>query len=160
MKTGGKNSLKNVWCYVLHHVRLFVTLWTVARQAPLSMGFSRQEYWSELPCLAPGNFPNPGTEPASPVSPALQILYPWATRKALLLYCNSTLFEKQNGTIERAIDQESRGLGIPDFATNKGQQEEGGLELSPALKSDTQPLKLLLYDPRQVTQLSLLFSHL
>ena len=39
------------------HVRLFETIWTRAHQAPLSMGFSRQEYWSELPCPLPGNFP-------------------------------------------------------------------------------------------------------
>ena len=39
-------------------VRLFVTPWTVACQAPLSMGFSRQEYWSGLPCLPPGDLPN------------------------------------------------------------------------------------------------------
>ena len=44
----------------------FVTLWTVAHQAPLSMGFPRQEYWSELPFLSPGDLPNPGTEPSSP----------------------------------------------------------------------------------------------
>ena len=50
-----------------------MTLWTVARQAPLSMGFSRQEYWSGLPCLPPGNLPNAGIEPASPVAPALQV---------------------------------------------------------------------------------------
>ena len=42
-----------------------VTPWTVAHQAPLSMGFSRQEYWSGLPFLPPGDFPSPGTEPAS-----------------------------------------------------------------------------------------------
>jgi len=48
-----------------------VTLWTVAHQAPLSMGFLRQEYWSGLPCLPPGNLPNPGIEPVSPMSPAL-----------------------------------------------------------------------------------------
>ena len=46
-------------------------LWTVAHQAPLSMGFSRQEHWSGLPCLPPGDLPNPGTEPSSPASPAL-----------------------------------------------------------------------------------------
>ena len=43
-------------------VQLFVPLWTVDRQTPLSMGFSRQEYWSRLPCPPPGNLPNPGTE--------------------------------------------------------------------------------------------------
>ena len=48
-------------CVLSHfsHVQLFVTPWTVARQAPLSMGFSRQEYWSGLPCPPPGNLPNP-----------------------------------------------------------------------------------------------------
>ena len=43
-----------------------VTPWTVARQAPLSMGFSRQEYWSRLPFPSPGDLPNPGIEPQSP----------------------------------------------------------------------------------------------
>ena len=52
-------------------VQLFATLWTVACQAPLSMGFSRQEYWSELPCPPPGYLPNPGIEPGSLTSPAL-----------------------------------------------------------------------------------------
>ena len=52
-------------------VQLFVTLWAVACQAPLSMEFSRQEYWSGLPCLPPGDLPNPEMEPTSPVSPAL-----------------------------------------------------------------------------------------
>ena len=42
------------------HVQLFATPWTVARQAPLSMGFSRQEYWSGLPCPPPGDLPDPG----------------------------------------------------------------------------------------------------
>ena len=55
-------------------VQLFVTLWTMACQALLSMGLSRQEYWSGLPYLPPGHLhlPNPGIEPAYPVSPALQ----------------------------------------------------------------------------------------
>ena len=47
-------------------------LWTVAHQAPLSKGFSRREYWSELPVPPPGSLPDPGTKTASPVSPALQ----------------------------------------------------------------------------------------
>ena len=52
-------------------VQLFATLWTAACQTPLSMGFSRQEYWSGLPCCPPGNLPNPGIKPASLISPAL-----------------------------------------------------------------------------------------
>ena len=54
----------------LSHVRLFATPWTVACQAPLSMGFSRQEYWCGLPLPSPGDLPHPGIEPASHVSPA------------------------------------------------------------------------------------------
>ena len=55
------------------HFCIYVTLWTVALQAPLSMGFSRQEYWSGLPCSPSGDFPNPGIEPTFlvSVSPAL-----------------------------------------------------------------------------------------
>jgi len=52
-------------------VQLFVTTWTVARQAPLSMEFSRQEYWSGLPCPPPEDLPNPGIKPVSLTSPAL-----------------------------------------------------------------------------------------
>ena len=48
------------------------TLWTVAHQAPLSMGFSRQEYWSGLPFPLPGDLPDPGIQPVFPVSPVLQ----------------------------------------------------------------------------------------
>ena len=50
----------------LSRVRLFVTPWTVAHQAPPSMEFSRQEYWSGLPFPSPGDLPNPGIEPSSP----------------------------------------------------------------------------------------------
>ena len=49
-------------------------LWTVARQAPLSMGFSRREYWSRLPFPYPGTLPNPGTEPRSPALQADSLL--------------------------------------------------------------------------------------
>ena len=55
----------------LSHVWLLANLKTVAFQAPLSMGFSRQEYWSGLLCPPPGDLPDPGIEPMSPVSPAL-----------------------------------------------------------------------------------------
>ena len=51
---------------VLSCVKLFATPWTIARQAPPSMGFSRQEYWSGLPFASPGDLPDPGIEPGSP----------------------------------------------------------------------------------------------
>ena len=47
-------------------VQLFAILWTIACQAPLSMGFSRQEYWSGLPCPPPGHLPDPEIKPTSP----------------------------------------------------------------------------------------------
>ena len=53
------------------HVQLFATLWTVAPQVPLSIGFSRQEYWTGLPCPPPGNLPDPGIETTSPVESLL-----------------------------------------------------------------------------------------
>ena len=56
---------------MLNHVQLFAMPWTVARQAPLSMGFSRQEYQSGLPFPSPGDLPNPGIKPTSSTSPVL-----------------------------------------------------------------------------------------
>ena len=58
-------------CPSLGRVRLFATPWTAAHQAPLSMGFSRKEHWSGLPCPPPGDLPSPGTEPVSLASLAL-----------------------------------------------------------------------------------------
>ena len=52
-------------------VQLFATLWTVAHQAPLSMGFYKSEYWSGLPWPPPGDLPNPGIELVSLMSPAM-----------------------------------------------------------------------------------------
>ena len=52
----------------LSHVQLFVTPWTIAHQASLSLGFSRQEYWNGLPFSPPEDLPNAGTEPTSHVS--------------------------------------------------------------------------------------------
>ena len=67
------------WIYQLHvcalscftRVCLFETPWTVAQKAPPFMGFSRQEYWSGVPCPPPGGLPDPGMEPVSLMSPAL-----------------------------------------------------------------------------------------
>ena len=60
-------------CVLSHfsHVSHFVTLWTVPCQAPLFMGFSRQKYWSGLPCPPPGDLPNPQIEPRSPTLQAI-----------------------------------------------------------------------------------------
>ena len=67
-------------------------LWTIARQAPLSMGFSRQEYWSGLLCPPPGDLPDPGIEPTSLTSPALAGRYftTSVTWEALKKVCENT----------------------------------------------------------------------
>ena len=56
-------------------VQLFVTPWTVARQAPLSMGFSSQGYWNGLPFPSPGYLPEPGIKPGSPALQAESLLF-------------------------------------------------------------------------------------
>ena len=58
-------------CVYAESLQSYPTIWTVACQAPLSMRFSREEYWSGLPCPPPGDLPNPGIETASLTSPAL-----------------------------------------------------------------------------------------
>ena len=72
----GENSLDELLSECVHaqslQLCLTATLWTVACQAPLSVGFSRQEYWNGLPCPPPGTLPDPGVEPGSPAPPALQ----------------------------------------------------------------------------------------
>ena len=65
------SRLHNLGARKLSGVRLFVTPWTVPHQAPLSMGFSWQEYWCRLPFPPPGDRPHPGNEPTSPLPPAL-----------------------------------------------------------------------------------------
>ena len=60
----------NSWWFIRCRVQLFVTPWTVARQAPLSRGFPRKEYWSGLPFPSSGDLPDPEIEPRSPALPA------------------------------------------------------------------------------------------
>ena len=72
---GGRSKREGIYlrlhaCFCSSHVQLFMTLWTLAQQ-DISMGFSKQEYWSGLSCTPPGDLPNPGTEPVSLMSPAL-----------------------------------------------------------------------------------------
>ena len=78
--------------YLLNHVQLFATLWTVAHQIPLSMGFPRQEYWGGLPFPSPGDLPNPGFKPVYPALqanslPLSHLGSPW-TYMYLYLYVN------------------------------------------------------------------------
>ena len=66
LSLGWKLSINGGCLHGFIQVWLFVTLWIVACQTPLCMRFSRQEYWSGLPCPPPGDLPNPGIEPRSP----------------------------------------------------------------------------------------------
>ena len=75
----------------LSHVRLFATPWTVAYQASLSMGFSRQEYWSGLPFPSPGDLPDPGIEPGSPALEA-DALTSEPPGKPISIYTTSYLY--------------------------------------------------------------------
>ena len=81
-------------CSLLSRVRLFVTAWTVAHQAPLSMGFSRPEYWSGLPFPSPGDLPNPGIEPVSCIAGRFFII--WATNQDMILktHCRIQAFTR------------------------------------------------------------------
>ena len=72
---------------MLSHVRIFVTLWTVARQALLSMEFSSQESWSGFSCPSPGELPNPEIEPGSPALEADSLL----SEPPGKLYCSPTV---------------------------------------------------------------------
>ena len=78
-----------VCVYVLFSVmsNSFVTPWTITRQAPLSMGFSRQEYWSGLPCPPPGDLPNPGIECKSPAWQADSLLF--SHQEAINIYIHT-----------------------------------------------------------------------
>ena len=84
----------------LSHVQLFVTLWTVACQDPLSIGFFRQEYCSGLPFPPLGDLPDPGIEPASPVSQAdsLPLNHQGSPRSPILLL--NCLHIKQDTTAQ------------------------------------------------------------
>ena len=89
----------NLCAQWLSLIRLLVTPWTVARQAPQSMGFSRQGYWSELPRPPPGDLPDSGIEPGPSAAPALQVesLIPH------LLKCEQVFVISSNNLAENRI---------------------------------------------------------
>ena len=95
-------------------VRLFATPWTVAYQAPLSMGFSRQEYWSGLPFPSPEDLPDPGIKPQPP---ALQ------TDTLLSEPPGKPINRSNNTTLSHLSEKPSPGLGtcLPGASTGKGQ---------------------------------------
>ena len=102
---------------------LFVTPWTVARQASLSIGFSRQEYWSGLPFPPPRNLPHPGTEPTSPSSPALAggFFTTWATWEVQTTVYSQTKIDSQVQKREKK-KQHQKTLVVPN---GRGKQRRG-----------------------------------
>src|SRR5574339_157875 len=97
-------------------VQLFATLWTVARQAPLSMGFSRQEYQNGLPCPPPGDLPEPGIEPVSFMSPAL----------ADRFFTTSTTCKAKNIIVTPINNNLARQRGFPSLPPGIGFQGRPG----------------------------------
>ena len=87
-------------------VELFAALWTAACQAPLSIRFSRQEYWSGLPCPPPEDLPNPGIKPTSLMSPTL----------AGGFFTTSATWEAQDRFIRAKLRTlvEKKSLSVPD----------------------------------------------
>ena len=90
-------------CVLSHYscVRLFGTLWTGVHQAPLSMGFSMQEYWSGLPCPPPGALPYSGINPASFTSPALTSVF--FTISTIWEFYTPIVFSHQSHGIQRLL---------------------------------------------------------
>ena len=116
--TCGASNLDQVKCHLFSCVWLFVTLWTVAHQAPLSMEFSRQEFWSELPCPPSGDLPNPGIKPMFVKSPALRGSLPLAPLEKPLcmrhmassrLFVHITIWFQDNSLRERCQQLANKG---------------------------------------------------
>ena len=91
------SCVKSKW-ESLSRVRLFVTPWTVAHQAPVSIGFSRQEYWSGWPFPSPGDLPDPGIEP-----PCRQTLYCLCRQRSTFLISGAFMRFSEDGTTFRSF---------------------------------------------------------
>ena len=138
------------WCSGLCHfsrVQLFATPWTVAHQAPLSLGFSRQEHWSGLPRSPPGALPDPGIEPTSLVSPAL----------AGQLFTTSATWEALETTDQTPKNQQtqwhSQRQGRTAFPSQEARGSETVAQVGPVPSIPAVPTSSHLYPclPRQAT---------
>ena len=101
-------------------VQLFVTPWTVACQAPLSMGFSRQEYCSGLPCPPPGDLPNPGIKPASLTSALAGGFYPPALPGKLVSREEQEKLRRNRFTVGRGGEISVAASQWPQVSVPKG----------------------------------------
>ena len=146
----GTSCLHNVCVRVLSHfshVRLFVTLWTA--KAPLSMGFSRQEYWSGLLCPPLGDLPNPGVEPGSLRSPALATwsLNHWANTE-VPIFCNLKIVQFSSvaqscPTLCDPMNHSTPGLPVhhqlPEFTQTHVHRVSDAIQPSHPLSSPSPP---------------------
>ena len=121
--------------WVLSHVQLFAIQWTTASQAPLSIEFSKQEYWSGLPFPSPGDLPDPGIERLSVVSPVLAggfftswvnrephfvvNLYSWGAREPSLFGLSDGSVKEQEGNWGRDLRAGERGRRKHRFLINE-----------------------------------------
>ena len=108
---------KNIVCCLLscfNHAWLFVTPWTIAYQAPLSMGFSRQEYWSGLPCPPPGDLSDPGIKPSSLMSPTLAGRFLFS----FLFFTTSTIVLNKHVVWKADIYAEGSELSLKFYSSN------------------------------------------
>ena len=111
--------------HLLSHVQIFVTTWTVAHQAPRSMGFSRQGYWSQLPFPSPGNLPKPRIKSMFPVARALEgrffsteppgkpMLYSRSLLVIYFIYATSAKLRQLCPTLCDPIDGSPPGSSVP-----------------------------------------------
>ena len=106
----------------LSHVRFFATPWTVAHQAPLSMGFSRQEYWSGFPFASPGDLPNPGIQPIISYT-GRRVLYHWVTREALSTFITTSHI--RNLDWETTCKNSPKLLRAPEKGSEKDYCKDG-----------------------------------
>ena len=91
-----------------------MTPWTVAHQAPLSMEFSKQEYWSGLPFLSPGDLPDPGIKPESPALPADSLPSEPQGKPFLLVKCNIIeRLRKVTKAVHFKLSQKTRTTSMP-----------------------------------------------
>ena len=124
-------------------VWLFVTLWIIARQASLFVGFSRWEYWSGLPCSPPGELPDPGIKPVSVTSPVLSGMYfttsvAWEAHVCISIYINLKYFLEYScflgflgGSVVKKPSANAGDMGsVPGSGRSPGEGNDNPLEYS------------------------------
>ena len=140
----------NQLCMLNCFSHVIATLWTVTRQAPLSVGFSRQEYWSGMPCPPPGDLPDPGIKPESLFSPTLAggFFTTSTTREALIGYvavlCRSVMSNSlpphSYSPSGYSVHGESPGMNTGVGCPPPGDLPNPGIEpRSPTLQVDSLP---------------------